>query len=201
MTETCACTSARLSDVTEAQKASVGRPCKEIKVRIIDDKGNKLDPGHPGEILVHGPTNMQKYYNDPEKTSLAIRNGWLHTGDIGQLDEDGFLYILERKNDMIKTGGENIYPKEVENVLYQHPEVREAAVFGLPDKTWGQKICAAVVLKEGARTTEANIIAFCKTKLASFKKPKQVFFLDTLVRTASGKIKRSDLRDRYSNGS
>ena len=102
---------------------------------------------------------------------------------------------------MIKTGGENIYPKEVENVLYQHPEVREAAVFGLPDKTWGQKICAAIVLKEGARATEANIIAFCKTKLASFKKPKQVFFLDTLVRTASGKIKRSDLRDRYSNGS
>ena len=199
MTESCGSTTFRIIVDSDDQNISVGKPKGDIEVRVVDGTGNDQPPDTPGEILVRGSNVMQGYYNDPEKTAQAIQNGWLYTGDLGKLDKDGFLYVLERKNDMIKTGGENIYPKEVENVLYQHPEVAEAAVFGLPDDIWGQKVCAAVALEKGAKTTEEDLIAFCKSNLASFKKPKHVFFIDSLIRTPSGKIQRSALRDQFSN--
>jgi fatty-acyl-CoA synthase len=199
MTETCASTTFRYREGSYDKNTSVGKPKGDIEVRVADEKGSDLPPGTPGEVLVRGPNIMQGYYNDPEKTSQAIQNGWLYTGDLGQTDEDGFLYILERKNDMIKTGGENIYPKEVENAIYQHPEVVEAAVFGIPDDIWGQKVCAAVVLEKNAEVSEADIIDFCKSHVASFKKPKHVFFIDSLMRTPSGKIQRSALRDQFLN--
>ena len=198
MTETCGFTTARAGEEMADKLTSVGKIIGEIELRILDRKGNDVESGHTGEILVRGPMIMKEYYNDPEKTAQAIQNGWLFTGDIGMLDEDGYLYVMERKNDMIKTGGENVYPKEVENVLYQHPKIVEAAVFGLPDKIWGQKICAAVVLEKDSQSTKEELIDFCKERLASFKKPKEVFFLDTLTRTFSGKIKRSELRKQFS---
>jgi acyl-CoA synthetase (AMP-forming)/AMP-acid ligase II len=143
---------------------------------------------------------MVEYYKDPEKTADALRDGWLYTHDLGRLDEDGFLYIIERKNDMIKSGGENIYPKEVEDVLFRHPKIAEAAVFGIPDNIWGENVNAAVVLQRDEQMTAEEVIEFCKVNLASFKKPKAVKFIDALPRSTVGKVLRSELKKRFKDG-
>ena len=174
MTETCGGISTRREVFTDSKPYSVGLPHPFMKVRVVDNQGRNVAPGEAGEIIVSGPNIMMEYYKNPEQTAKTIRDGWLHTEDIGRFDEDGFLYVIERKHHMIISGGENIYPKEVEEILYKHPKIIEAAVFGLPDEIWGQKVCAAIVLKPGEQLSSDEVIEFCQEKIASFKKPKVV---------------------------
>ncbi len=163
-------------------------------MRILDDADRALPIGEAGEIGVRGPNVMLGYYRMAEETAGTLRNGWLHTGDVGRLDDDGFLYILERKKDLIIRGGLNVYPREVEDVLYAHPGVAEAAVVGMPDPLMGEEGCAFVVLRAGATATPEALIAFCQERLAKFKCPKQVRFVEALPKSPIGKILRKQLR-------
>jgi len=181
----------------DSKPQSVGIPFKFWKFRVINEEGKDCSPNEVGEIILSGPSMMEGYYKDPEKTAETIRDGWLYTSDLGYVDEEDFLYIVERKAHMIKSGGENIYPKEIENVLYKHPKIQEAAAFGLPDPTYVQKVCAAVVLKKGEQLTEEEVVEFCKEHIASFKKPKSVFFMKNLPKNALGKVLRSKLKEMY----
>ena len=149
-----------------------------------------------GEIIVKGDNVMKGYWKLPEETAETIKNGWLHTGDMATVDEDGYVFIVDRKKDMIISGGENIYPREIEEVLYSHPSILEAAVIGVPDEDWGESVKAFVVLKEGEKASEQEIIDFCKKNLASYKKPKFVEFLDVLPRSAAGKVLKKELREK-----
>jgi acyl-CoA synthetase (AMP-forming)/AMP-acid ligase II len=151
-------------------------------------------------VITKGAANLLGYWNDPEATAQSIRDGWYYTGDIATVDEDGYIFLLERKNDMIISGGENIYPKEVENVLYSHPAINEAAVLGVPDDHWGESVKALIILHEGEVLTEAEVIAYCKQHLAGYKKPRSVEFVDDLPRNASGKVLKKVLREKYWQG-
>ena len=135
------------------------------------------------------------YWNKPEETAAAIRNGWLHTGDVGHMDDDGYIYITDRKKDLIIRGGENIYPKEIENILYMHPEVLEAGVIGIPDPVYGEAVKAFVALKEPGAATEEELLAFCREQLPAYKRPKAIQFLESLPKSAVGKILRRELRN------
>jgi acyl-CoA synthetase (AMP-forming)/AMP-acid ligase II len=165
-------------------------------VRIVDGEDREVPRGETGEIICRGPNVMKGYYKDPEGTAEALKGGWLHTGDIGRMDEEGFVYIVDRKKDMIISGGENIYPREIEELLYHHPKIREAAAVGIPDPLWGESVKAFVVLKTGMSMTEEEVIEYCKAHLASYKKPKQVKFVDSLPRNPSGKVLKNLLRER-----
>jgi acyl-CoA synthetase (AMP-forming)/AMP-acid ligase II len=176
--------------------ASVGKPFVNVEVRLVDDADRDVPQGEVGEILARGPNIMEGYYRDPEATAKTLQGGWLHTGDLGRLDEEGFLYVVDRKKDMIITGGENVFPREIEEVLYRHPKVLEAAVIGLPDPQWGEKIHAVVVLKEGQEMTETEVIDYCKENLASFKKPKSVDFVNQLPRSSAGKVLKRILKEK-----
>jgi acyl-CoA synthetase (AMP-forming)/AMP-acid ligase II len=180
--------------------ASAGRECLVTEVAVQDDEGNNLAPGEIGEICVRGANIMLGYWKDPEQTAQALRGGWLHTGDMAAMDEDGYIYIVDRKHDMIISGGENIYPREVEEVIYKHPAVAEVAVVGVPDPTWGESVKAAVVLKPGQSATEAEIIELCKQNLAGYKKPKSVDFVSSIPKTAIGKILRREVKAKYWTG-
>lgn len=180
--------------------SSIGREVTFSKVRIMDDEGNFVPPGQIGEIVVQSSQVMQGYWKNPEATAEALRGGWLHTRDMGFMDEEGYIYLVDRKEDMIISGGFNIYPKEVEDVLYMHPAVLEAAVFGIPDEKWGETVKAAVSLKTGQKATEQEIIEHCKTHLAGYKKPTSVDFLDQLPKGHTGKIVRRELKDPYWRG-
>ncbi len=173
---------------------SVGQPIPGVEVSVQDDEDRPLPAGEVGEVCVKGPNVMVGYYRSPEETARAIRGGWLHTGDMGRLDADNFLYIVERKKDLIIRGGFNIYPREVEEALYAHPKVAEAAVVGMPDPLMGEDALAFVVLKDGETATAAEIMAFCQTRLARFKCPKQVRFVGSLPKSPIGKILRKELR-------
>jgi len=197
MTESCGIITLRTPEYTESKPHSVGLPAALMEVKVVDEMGTEVKPNEVGELIVRGANIMTGYYKDPEKTADALRDGWLWTHDLARKDEDGFLYIVERKNDMLKSGGENIYPKEIEDVLYRHEKIAEAAVFGVPDPVWGQKVYAAVVLEDGQEMTEEEVVAFAKENLASFKKPKRVIFRDSLPRSPVGKILRKNLRDEY----
>jgi long-chain acyl-CoA synthetase len=177
--------------------ASAGREVTGIRVRIVDDADRDLPPGEMGEIVVRGDLVMKGYWNKSEATADTLRGGWLHTGDIGYLDEDGYLYITDRKKDMIISGGANIYPREIEEVICRHPAVFEVAVIGVPDEKWGETVKALVVAREGMRVTEAEIIEHTKRHLASYKKPQSVEFLTALPKNAYGKVLKRELRDRY----
>ena len=179
---------------------SSGRPLMGTELRVIADDGTEAAPGKPGTILVRGPTVMVGYWNQPEATAAAIRDGWLHTGDLGYLDAAGYLYVLDRREDLIISGGENVYPAEVEAVLMAHPAVSEAAVVGVPDSRWGQAVAAAVVLKPGARADEEEVRAFCRSRLAGYKTPSSIRFVHALPRTAAGKVQRGVLRRRWIEG-
>jgi acyl-CoA synthetase (AMP-forming)/AMP-acid ligase II len=180
--------------------SSVGREVTVARVRIMDDEGNLLPPGETGEIVVQSRQVMRGYWRDPEATAEALRGGWLHTRDMGYMDEDGYIYLVDRKDDMIISGGFNIYPREVEDVLYRHPAVLEAAVFGVPDDLWGEAVRAAVSLKEGMRVTEEELIEHCRRHLASYKKPRSIEFREELPKSPYGKILRRKLREPYWKG-
>ncbi|MBN1381322.1 MAG: long-chain-fatty-acid--CoA ligase [Deltaproteobacteria bacterium] len=197
MTETCATITHRVMEFTDVKPFSAGCPVAHVRLRIVDENGNDVALGDVGEVLCSGPNIMQGYYKDKEKTAEAIRDGWLYTGDIGLMDGDGFLYLKDRKNNMLISGGENIYPKEIEDVLYRHPKILEAAVFGVPDELWGEKVCAAIISKPGESLTAEDVIGFCANSLASFKKPKDVYFVDALPKNQIGKVLRSALKQKF----
>jgi long-chain acyl-CoA synthetase len=180
--------------------SSVGREVMVAKVRIMDDNGKILPPGEVGEIVIRSHQVMEAYYNKPEASAETLRGGWLHTRDVGYIDEDGYIYLVDRKDDMIVSGGFNVYPKEVENVLYSHPAVLEAAVFGVPDEKWGEAVKAVVSLKAGQKATEEDIIEHCRKHLAGYKKPKSVDFIKELPKSPFGKIWRRKLKEPYWQG-
>ena len=179
---------------------SVGRPLPHNQIRIGDDDGRPLPAGAIGEVLVKGPKVFSGYWRDPEATERSFVDGWFRTGDMGRLDEDGFLYIEDRKKDMIVSGGENIATPEIERVLYEHPDVLEAAVVGHPDERWGEVPHAFVVLRPGATATEDDLRAFCRQRLAKFKVPRYVDRVGALPRTPSGKILKRELRTTFAAG-
>jgi acyl-CoA synthetase (AMP-forming)/AMP-acid ligase II len=176
--------------------AACGVPMMLAAVRVVDDEMRELAPGEVGEMVIRGDQLLQGYANRPEATLEAFRGGWFHTGDLARRDEEGFFYIVDRKKDMIITGGENVYSREVEEILYGHPAVAEAAVIGLPDPLWGERVIAVVTLRSGAQATDREIMACCRERLAGFKTPKQVVFVDEMPKTVSGKILKRELRDR-----
>jgi long-chain acyl-CoA synthetase len=181
----------------ESKPGSVGVPVPDNAVRLVDLESGREDvePGERGEILLRGPVVMKGYWNNAEETACQLRDGWLHSGDIGQLDEAGYLYIVDRKKDMIIAGGFNVYPREIDEVLFQNPKVAEAVSVGIPDAYRGETVKAYVVLKPGQAATEAEIIAFCREKLTAYKVPKLVEFRDELPKSAVGKILRKILRE------
>ncbi|MCH6266166.1 class I adenylate-forming enzyme family protein [Neobacillus citreus] len=173
---------------------SVGEPLPGLEVQVVDEFGEPVPTGEVGEIVVKGPLVMKGYLKNEEATRQALKNGWLYSGDLGRFDQDGLLYIVDRKKDMINRGGENVYPVEVEEVLYQIPEILEAAVVGVPHPIYGEVPKAFVVPKEGRTLTEDDVLTYCKTKLAKYKLPVELDFLDTLPRNASGKVLKHVLR-------
>lgn len=172
---------------------SIGVPLPGQQVKIFDDHGNEVPVGQVGEIVVRGPNVMQGYYRNPEATEATIRNGWLHTGDLGTMDDEGYFYIVGRKKEMIIRGGENIYPKEIEEVLYRHPAVVEASVIGLPHSIWGEEVVAVLVVREGQSVSGQAIIDYCKQHLADYKCPRQVHLVASFPKTATGKIQKREL--------
>lgn len=179
---------------------STGKPPYPGELRIVDERGQDVSLGHVGEIVAKSPRMMQGYWEMPEATAETIVGGWLHTGDLARMDEDGYVYIVDRKKDMIISGGENVYSREVEEVLYMHPAILEAAVIGVPDDKWGEAVKAIVVPKPGASATEEDVIEFCKKNLAGYKKPRSVEFWDALPKTGSGKIMKNEIREKYWQG-
>jgi acyl-CoA synthetase (AMP-forming)/AMP-acid ligase II len=176
---------------------SCGHARSGIEVRILGEDERELPRREVGEICVRGPTVMKGYWERPEATAETLRGGWLHTGDLGFMDEHGYVYILDRIKDVIISGGSNIYPREVEEVLLQHPAVSEVCVIGVPDELWGEAVKAVIVLKPGAKATPEEIIAFSGERMAGYKKPKSVDFVDELPKSAYGKVLKRELRDRY----
>ena len=181
---------------TVAKLGSVGKPCLHLEVAICDEQGGRLPAGALGEIVLRGPKVFKGYWRNPEATAAAFRGGWFHTGDVGFLDADGFLYIVDRKKDMIISGGENVASPEVERVLYEHAAVLEAAVVGRPDPRWGEVPVAFVVLRAGARVPAEELEEHCRARLANFKVPRAVHFIDALPRNPSGKVLKRELRGR-----
>ncbi|MBW2366766.1 MAG: long-chain fatty acid--CoA ligase [Deltaproteobacteria bacterium] len=184
---------------TEQMKrlASAGISRTGVDVRIVDSEARPLPIGEMGEVVARSDVVMKGYWQNPEATAETLAGGWLHTGDLGYLDDQGYLFLMDRSKDMIISGGENIYPREVEEVLARHPAVREVAVIGVPDSKWGESVKAVVVRAPEIQVTESELIEFCKARLASYKKPKSVDFIDTLPKNNYGKIVKRALRDNY----
>jgi len=180
---------------------SVGKPLSGVEVKILDENDDEVPVGEVGIMAVKSDSVMKGYWGFPEITSVTLRNGWYHSNDLASIDEEGYLYIRGRKEEMIISGGYNIYPIEVENVIGTHPAVSEVAVIGVPDTKWVESVKALVVLKEGVKVTEDEIIQLCKDNLASFKKPRTVEFVESLPKTATGKIMKGDLRAKYAKKS
>jgi fatty-acyl-CoA synthase len=175
---------------------SIGRPNFYVEARVVDEHNRPLEPGNPGELVLKGPSYCSGYYNDPESSQAAVDDlGFFHTGDIAQYDDEGYFYIVDRKKDMFISGGENVYPAEIERILYRHPAVHMCAVVGLPDPKWGEVGAACVLLKPGAQADESEIIDFLTQHLAKFKVPKKVVFMDALPISAAGKILKRELRE------
>jgi acyl-CoA synthetase (AMP-forming)/AMP-acid ligase II len=181
-----------------ARLASAGKPLLGTELRIADSDGNPCAPGEVGEIWMRGKSVMQGYWNNPTASAAAMHGDWLRTGDVGRLDEDNFLFVVDRMKDMVISGGENIYSREVEEALLLHPDVREAAVIGVPDEKWGESVKAFIVLKAGSTTTESSLVDHCRTLIASYKKPQSVEFVDMLPRTPStNKVDKKKLREPF----
>ncbi len=196
-TEMSALVSGLLPSESEGRETSVGKILPFIEIRVVDDNGNDVPVGAVGEAVYRSPTVMKEYYKDPKATAEAMRGGWFHGGDLVRQDEQGYIYVVDRKKDMIVSGAENIYPAEIEAVLSTHPKVMECAAIGVFDQDWGESVKAVVVCRPGETLTQAEVIEFCKAHLASYKKPKSVDFMDALPRNAMGKVLKTALRERY----
>jgi long-chain acyl-CoA synthetase len=180
-----------------ARLASCGRARSGIEVRIVGEDDNELARREVGEICVHGPTVMKGYWEREQATAESLRGGWLHTGDVGYMDEEGYVYILDRTKDMIISGGSNIYPREVEEILLQHPAVSEACVIGVPDELWGEAVKAVIVLKKDMQVTAEEVIAFAGERMSGYKKPKTVEFVAELPKSSYSKVLKRELRELY----
>ena len=193
------CNTATVLDQENAfsKVGSCGKPFFHTEVRLVDLDGRDVKPGEIGEVLLRAPNIMKGYWNRPEDTAAAIRNGWLYTGDIARMDEDGFLYIMDRKKDMIISGGENIYPAEIESSLLHNPKIADVAVIGYPHEKWGEAVKAIVVIKGGETLTEDELIQWCQGKIGRFKIPKRVVFTDSIPRSPTGKILKRILREQF----
>ena len=180
---------------------SAGKPYTMVEAKIVDENDQEVAVGEMGELIVRGDHIMHGYWKrPPEVTMETLRNGWIHTRDMARKDEDGYFYLVDRKSEMIISGGYNIYPNEVEQVIYQHPAVAEVAVVGVPDDQWGEAVKGVVCLKEGVRVTEQELIDFCKERLSSYKKPKSIDFVNILPKNAVGKVLRREVRESYWKG-
>lgn len=190
-----------ITNITAAElagrKRSVGRPIRDVEIRVLDEHGGDVSVGVVGEVYVRGPGLFSGYYKDPERTLNSHRGEWFSLGDMGRLDDDGYLYLVDRKQDMIISGGENIYPNDIEEVLLGFPGVKEAAVIGTPDRTWGELVTAIVVPVAGATVSPQALIEFCGSRLPGYMKPRRVLFADSLPRSPVGKILRRELREPY----
>ena len=173
---------------------TIGLPLSGVEMKIFDDNDRELPPETVGEIVVHGENVMLGYLNQPEATAEAMKSGWYHTGDLGTVDADGYFSIVDRKKDMLIVGGLNVYPREVEEVLYAHPAVADAAVIGAPDPLRGEEVVAIVTLKPGEHVTDRELIAFCRRRIANFKAPRRVIFRDALPRSSTGKVLKRLMR-------
>lgn len=176
---------------------TVGKSMPFTEIKIVDDNGDILSPGEIGEICIKSPSVSMGYWRKPEETTKTFINGWCHTGDLGSIDEEGYLTISGRKKDMIRSGGENIYAVEVEDVIIRHPAIRDVAVIGIPDPRYIEAVCAVIVLNQGAEVTDKEILTFIEDKIANYKKPKKFIIVDELPRTPSGKIQKFKLREQY----
>ncbi|OPY67998.1 MAG: Long-chain-fatty-acid--CoA ligase [Syntrophorhabdaceae bacterium PtaU1.Bin034] len=191
-----------LDKTPEEQKvlASCGQPCLWVHARIVDDDHHDVEPYVVGDIIVQSKSVMAGYWHMPDETGKAVIDGWLHTGDMAYYDERGYIYIVDRKKDMIITGGENVYPRDVEEVLYRHPAVLECAVIGVPDEKWVERVHAVIVLKQGQQVTDGEIMEFCKERIARYKAPRSVEFVIALPKNPQGKILKRELREKYWQG-
>ena len=185
------------SEAQRRRMMSCGQPILGVEVKVVDGAGNPVKTGEAGEIVARGPNVMLGYWKRPQETAAALRDGWIHTGDIASMDEDRYLYIMDRAKDLIITGAENVYCPEVENALYRHPDVLEAAVIGVPDDTWGEAVKAIVVRAPGKQVSEQALMEHCREWIAGFKIPKSIDFVDTLPRSGVGKVLKHELRKPY----
>jgi long-chain acyl-CoA synthetase len=179
---------------------SAGQPVLGVEIRVVDHEDRDVPAGEVGEIIARGPNVMKGYWNRPEISAEVLRGGWMHTGDMGTFDDQGFLYILDRKKDMIKSGSENVYSPEVESILCAHPSVLEAAVIGVPHEKWGETIRAVIAPRNGASITEHELIAWCRERMSAFKCPTSVVFTDSLPKGGTGKVQKTILRERFGAG-
>jgi acyl-CoA synthetase (AMP-forming)/AMP-acid ligase II len=171
-----------------------------VELRVVNASDEDVQPGEIGEIVTRGPHVIRQYHKRPEADAAAFRGGWFHTGDMARLEEDGYLTVVDRREDTIISGGENVYPQEVEEVLYGHAKVLECTVFGIPDEKWVEAVCAAIVVRPGCEVTEEEIMDYCKINLAAYKRPKRVQFMESLPKTPSGKIQKQKLRELHWRG-
>lgn len=198
LTETSVLTCLRVEDhARPSLLSSAGREMYGCHLRLVDDAGQDVPIGEIGRIIAKGDNVTSGYWNAPEETAASLEDGWFDTGDVAVRNEENFIYLKDRKKDMIVTGGENVYPVEIENVLHEHPGIMEAAVIGVPDNRWGERVIAMIHLRKGGAVSESEIIAFCRDRLAGYKCPKQVVFTGPLPRTPSGKVKKNVLREPY----
>jgi long-chain acyl-CoA synthetase len=179
---------------------SCGREIIGVEVRVVNEQGYNVKPGEVGEIIAKGPNIMQGYWKKEAETRAVLKNGWYYSGDMGTVDEENYIFLVDRKKDMIISGGENIYSTEVENALYTHPGVLEAAAIGVPDEKWGEAVKGVVVLKSGANVTAEELIQHCKGQIAAYKVPKSIEFISELPKSGAGKILKRDLREKYWKG-
>jgi long-chain acyl-CoA synthetase len=177
----------------DRRPGSIGTPVDGVEMQVVDDDGREVPTGEVGEIVIRGHNVMKGYWRRPDATAEAIRDGWFHSGDMARVDEDGYFFIVDRKKDLIIRGGYNVYPREVEEVLYEHPAVREAAVVGIPDDEWGEEVGAAVALKEGAEVGADDLRAYVKEQVASYKYPRRIWFVDELPKGPTGKILKREI--------
>jgi long-chain acyl-CoA synthetase len=177
----------------ERKPGSIGTPIKGVEMKVVDDDGHEVDQGEVGEIVIKGHNVMNGYWNREDATAETIVDGWLHTGDIGKVDEDGYFFIVDRKKEMIIRGGYNVYPREIEEVFYEHPDVREAAVLGIPSEEYGEEVAAAVALKDGASTSPEELRSYVKEQVAGYKYPRKVWLVDELPKGPTGKILKREI--------